>query len=144
VLSWSIGITLPLPWAFTYRYTNFMEQSPPWESDSFSVNKLPSLVWKPMVHYNIHKGSLLVHILNHKNPAHIFSHFVRKIHFNIILRPTTTFSERFLPFRFFDQTFIWISRSPSHACYMPLPSHPPWFDRLITFDEAKNLHRDVQ
>jgi hypothetical protein len=32
-----------------------------------------------------------------------------------------------LPFRFSNQNFVCISHL-SHPCYMPCPSHAPWFD----------------
>jgi hypothetical protein len=36
-------------------------------------------------------------------------------------------SEWSLPLRFSNQITVWISQL-SHACYIPRPSHPPWFD----------------
>jgi hypothetical protein len=46
---------------------------------------------------------------------------------NIILRSTPLYSEWTFPFRSSDQDFVCIPHL-SYECYMPRPSHPPWFD----------------
>jgi hypothetical protein len=53
-------------------------------------------------------------------------HPVSKILSNIILPSTPRSSEWSLPFMFSDEDFVLISHS-SRACYVPQPSHPPWF-----------------
>jgi hypothetical protein len=45
----------------------------------------------------------------------------------IIFSCTPKSSERSLSFRFFNRNPVRISHL-FHACYMPRPSHPPWFD----------------
>jgi hypothetical protein len=54
------------------------------------------------------------------NPIHSFKPYLPKIHFNIILR-----SSLVLP----SSLFVLISRL-SHACYVPHPPHPHWFDQV--------------
>ena len=45
-----------------------MEQNPSLETDSSS--KIPSMLWKPDVHYRDHKSQPFVPIRNQINPAH--------------------------------------------------------------------------
>jgi hypothetical protein len=48
-----------------------MEQSPYLEANRFAASQeIPCLLWKPMVHYRIHKSSLSVPILCHITPSH--------------------------------------------------------------------------
>jgi hypothetical protein len=60
------------------------------------------------------------------NPVHILPPYFPKIHSNIILPSIPRTSESSLPFKFSNHNVCYSLLS--HACYMPLPSHPPWFN----------------
>jgi hypothetical protein len=67
-----------------------MELSPPSEAaNCAAVQEFPKYLWKPKVHYHVHKISLLVTILNHIDPVYITLSNFSNIHFNII-HPTTS------------------------------------------------------
>ena len=74
---------------FTYLLTYSTEQSPSWETNSFSASQeISRILWNPKVHYRIHKCPLPVPILSPFNPVHTpKSHFL-KIHLNIKLPST--------------------------------------------------------
>jgi hypothetical protein len=106
-----------------------VEQSPSWEADSHSASQIPRLLWNPKIHYRIHNSPPLVSDLSQMNPVHISPTYFPKIHSNIILSCTPSYS---LIFRFSDQNFVRISHLSS-ACYIPCPPHPPWFDHPNNF-----------
>jgi hypothetical protein len=100
-----------------------------WEAYSLSSSEeIPGLLRSPKVHYLVHKGPPLVPILSQMHPILTFPPCFPKINSYIIPPATLRSSKWFLPFRFSDQNFVCTSHLSS-ACYMPLPSHPPWHER---------------
>jgi hypothetical protein len=69
---------------YPFSLTNFMEQSPSWESNSFSASQeIPHLLYKQ----KIHKCLPLVPILNQMNLNYIVTPYLHKTHFNAFLQP---------------------------------------------------------
>jgi len=106
-----------------------MEQSPSWEANRFSDSQeIPRILWKPKVHYRIHKSPPPIAILSNLDPVHTpTSHFL-KMHLIIILPSTPGSSKWSVSLRFPYQNPVYTFPLP-HTCYM---SHPLIFLDLIT------------
>jgi hypothetical protein len=65
------------------------------------------------------------------SPVRITPPYFSKIHFNIILPPTSVFLNTLFPSGFPTKTLMYLV-SP-HTCYMPCPSHPPWLHSNYTW-----------
>jgi hypothetical protein len=70
----------------------------------------------------------LVPILGQMNPVHNFPPYLYKIHWVISLPSTPRSSVSSLPLDFSAKIFLSFSHL-SHACCLPRPPPPPWFDR---------------
>jgi hypothetical protein len=67
-----------------------MELSPSSEaSKCAAAQEFRNKVCDPYVHYRIHKSPSLLPILRQINPIHVSASYISKIHFNIILPPTS-------------------------------------------------------
>jgi hypothetical protein len=67
-----------------------MELSPSREVASCAATQeLPSILWNPNVHYDIHNSTPLFHILTQTNAVDATLFYLSKIHFNITHPPTS-------------------------------------------------------
>jgi len=89
------------------------------------IRKIPTFL-EPKCSLPCLQNLPLFPILSQMKPVHTFKTYVFKTHFNIIL-PSTTRSSKWFPHFDFSGQHVWIS-CRSHACYVLLPSHRPWFD----------------
>ena len=113
---------------------NSTEHNPSWEANQFSVSQeIPYILWKPKVHYRIHKCPPPVPNLSQIDPVHAPTYYFLKIHLNIIL-PSTPGSPKW-------------SLSPKNSVYTsPLP-HTRYMSRSShssRFYHPKNIGWEVQ
>ena len=84
--------------------------------------EVPQILWKPKVHYCIHKCQPPVLILSQINPVNSSPSHVFKINFNIIFPSTPMLSKCSLYLRSPHQTPVCTSPIP-HACHILRSSH---------------------
>jgi hypothetical protein len=99
-----------------------MEQSP-WGANSHSASReILHFLRNPKVHDRVHNSPPPIPMLSDESSQQLPKpgslRRILKLSLHLCLG---------LPFRFFDGKFIRILNLPN-ACYMPSPSHPPWFD----------------
>lgn len=85
-------------------------------------------LWNPKYHYHILKNLPLAPILSQMNAVLLTPSFI-KVHFNIILMPTSTF---FHYYRVYDFHLF-------HPCYIHYPHYSPRFYRLMRFNAGYKL-----
>jgi hypothetical protein len=77
----------------------------------------------PKFYYRVHKNTPVVPILNQINPVHTTRSLFPKIHFNIILAPTSFFPIGFSDFPT-DVLYIYLSSAMRATCPVKLTTHP--------------------
>jgi len=119
------------------RLSLSMEQCPFCETNRSSASQeIPLILWKPQVHYCIHKPSPTGLILSQINPVHIFpKHSWRSI--LIFYPPTPRSSKWSLSLRSPHRNPICTS-SLSHTSQKPRPCHSSWIHH------PNNIWRGVQ
>jgi hypothetical protein len=102
-----------------------MKLRPSWESPSCAATiELPSILWNPKVHLNVHKSPPLVPILSQIDPVHITPIYPSKIHFNIVHPYILVFLVASFLLAF--PPISYMHSSSPHSCYMHRPAHPAW------------------
>jgi len=77
-------------------------------------------------HYRVLNSSPLVPILSQINPVHTCPLYFSNIRSNIVIPSASMSSHGDFPSG--SPTKILYVFRMSHACYMPCPFHPPWFE----------------
>jgi hypothetical protein len=104
--------------------THSMELNPSWEDSSCAdTQEFPQHFMEPKVHCRVRKSPPLVPILSQISPFHTTPSYLSNIHFNIILSPTSGYSESSVPFWAFPLKLCMHFSCP-HAYYIPCRSHP--------------------
>jgi hypothetical protein len=84
LLGWYVILAFPKR-LLTSRNRVLLEKSPV----THLTQAFPNIWWKQNVHHHIHKSLSLGPILSKKNPVHTTPSYFSKIHFNIVLPPTS-------------------------------------------------------
>ena len=133
----------------TYLLTYSMGQGPSWEANRFSASQeIPHILWKPKVHYHIHKCPPPVPILIQIDPVRALTCYIMKLHLNIILPSTPESTKWSLSLGFPHQKLVYTSPLP-HTRYMPRPSHSSrlyhpnnigWAVQIINFLKPNDIY----
>jgi hypothetical protein len=67
-----------------------MELSP--SREAANIQEFTNILWNPKFYYRVHKSPPLVPILSQINSVHTTPSYLSKIHFNIIVLPTSRYS----------------------------------------------------
>jgi hypothetical protein len=103
-----------------------MVQSSSWEANNHLANQeIPRLWLNPKVHYHVHKTPPLDPTLRQLHPVHTLPFYFHKIRSNIIFPSTPRSSKWTLTIRLSKKIECICHRT--HACYIPFPSHPPFY-----------------
>jgi hypothetical protein len=101
------------------------ELSSSWEAANCAATReLPSISWNPRVHYRDHKYPPLIPILSQIDPVHTIPSYLSKIYYP----PTYVLVFLVISFLLAFASISYMHSTSPHSCYMPCPSHPPWFD----------------
>jgi len=74
-----------------------------------SSQEILHLLWNLKFQYHVHKSLPLVQILSQMHPVHTFPYYFTKIHSNINLPSLPSSHKWSLPFRFSNQSTVYIS-----------------------------------
>jgi len=108
------------------KLTNFLEQSPSWNTASSWANQeIPHILWNVEVYSCVHKNCPVVPVLSQTDSVHTLPSY------SFMILPFMPASSKWsLSFRFSYKNYLCISHV-SHACNIPHPSNPVLFDYLI-------------
>ena len=99
-----------------------MESSPSSEANWFSATQeIPQIVWKPKVHYRIHKCLPPVPILSQVDLVHTPTSYFFKIYLTIILPSMTESPKWSLSYRFLHQNPVYASPLLYALHALPIP-----------------------
>jgi hypothetical protein len=115
-----------------------MQHSPSWETNSTSASReITRILWKPEVHYRIHKTPPLPPTLRQIKPVSMRPSYFLELHFDIICPCTPRSSNLSLSLMFPHQNLAWTSLL-ALSCHMPSPFHSSRFDHPNKIDSSKD------